>query len=144
MLSFSLVAEALTGLIYHRSSGEDSSVLLSHLPDDGRSTSRNVAKNNMIQDMINSDNIDKGFVDIFEWSLPSQLRVFVRFENSSLLRIWKMSNLVLIFKISFRFTLNKMMVTGVKDHGVVKLLSPFVTDTGCEQTTAIITFYILQ
>ena len=31
MLSFSLVAEALTGLIYHRPSGENSSVLFSHL-----------------------------------------------------------------------------------------------------------------
>ena len=42
MLSFSLVAEALTGLIYHRPSGENSKFL--PLPDDGRSISRNVAE----------------------------------------------------------------------------------------------------
>ena len=42
MLSFSLVAEALTGLIYHRPSGENSKFI--HLPDDGRSISRNVAE----------------------------------------------------------------------------------------------------
>ena len=28
------------------------------IPDDGRSISRNVSKNNMIQDMINSDNMN--------------------------------------------------------------------------------------
>ena len=39
---------------------------------------------------------------------------FVRFENSSLPRIWKVSNLGFIFNILFRFMLNKMMVTGVK------------------------------
>ena len=55
-----------------------------------------------------------GFVNIFAWSHPSQLRVFVSFENSSLTRIWKMSNLVIIFNVLFSFTLNKMMVTGVK------------------------------
>ena len=54
------------------------------------------------------------FVDILAWSHPSQLRVFVRFENSSLPRNWEVSDLVLIFNILFRFTLNKMMVTGVK------------------------------
>ena len=42
MLSFSLVAEALTGLIYHRPSGKNSKFL--PLPDDGRSISRNVAE----------------------------------------------------------------------------------------------------
>ena len=42
MLSFSLVAEAHTGLIYHRPSGENSKFL--PLPDDGRNISRNVAK----------------------------------------------------------------------------------------------------
>ena len=36
------------------------------------------------------------------------------FENSSLPTIWKVTNLVFIFNILFRFTLNKMMVTGVK------------------------------
>ena len=46
------------------------------------------------------------FVNNFAWSHPSQLRVFVRFENSSLPRIWKVSDLVFIF--------NKMMVKGVK------------------------------
>ena len=35
MLSFSLVAEALTGLIYHRSSGENPSILLP-IQHDGR------------------------------------------------------------------------------------------------------------
>ena len=39
------------------------------------------------------------FVNIFVCSHPSQLSVFVRFENSSLPRIWKVSNLVSIFKI---------------------------------------------
>ena len=43
MLSFSLVAEALKGLIYHRPSGENFKFKLS-LPDDGRSISRNVAE----------------------------------------------------------------------------------------------------
>ena len=42
MLSFSLVAEALMGLIYHRPSGENFS--FDTLPDDGRSISRNVAE----------------------------------------------------------------------------------------------------
>ena len=55
-----------------------------------------------------------GFANIFTWSLPSQLRVFVHFENSSLPGIWKVSNLDFIFNILFRFTLNKIMVTGVK------------------------------
>ena len=54
------------------------------------------------------------FVNIFARSHPSQLRVFVRFENSSLPRIWKVSNLVFIFNILFSFTLNKMIVTGGK------------------------------
>ena len=54
------------------------------------------------------------FANIFTWSHPSQLRVFVRFENSSLPRIWKVSDLVFVFNILFHFTLNKMMVTGVK------------------------------
>ena len=55
-----------------------------------------------------------GFVNIFALSLPSQLRVFVRFENSSLPRIWKVPNLVFIFNILFGFMLYKMMATGVK------------------------------
>ena len=42
MLSFFLVAEALTGLIYHRPLDENSS--FHTLPDDGRSISRNVAE----------------------------------------------------------------------------------------------------
>ena len=64
-----------------------------------------------------------GFVNIFAWSPPSQLRVFVRFENSSLPRIWKLSNLVSIFNILFCFMLNKMMATGViKGQGIGKLL----------------------
>ena len=54
------------------------------------------------------------FVNIFAWSHPSQLRVFVRFENSYSPGIWKMSNLVFIFNILFSFTLDKMMVIGVK------------------------------
>ena len=46
MLSFSQVAEALMGLIYHRPSGENFSSArhFSTLPDDGRSISRNVAE----------------------------------------------------------------------------------------------------
>ena len=43
MLSFSLVAEALTGVTYHRPSGKNSSVVHT-LPDDGRSISQNVAE----------------------------------------------------------------------------------------------------
>ena len=44
-LSFSPVAEALTGLIFHRFAGENSSFSSVHiLPDDGRSISRNVAE----------------------------------------------------------------------------------------------------
>ena len=44
-LSFSLVAEILTNLVYHRSPGENSSFQFSsHLPDDGRSISQNDAK----------------------------------------------------------------------------------------------------
>ena len=43
MLSFSQVAEALMGLIYHRPSGENFS-LRHTLPDDGRSIFRNVAE----------------------------------------------------------------------------------------------------
>ena len=43
-----------------------------------------------------------------------------------------MSSLVFIFNLLFHFTLNKMMVIG-------KLLSPFVIQTDCEQTAAIIT-----
>ena len=45
------------GLIYNRPSVENSSFSL-HLPDDGRSISRNVATKNIIQDMINSDNMN--------------------------------------------------------------------------------------
>ena len=80
------------------------------------------------------------FVNIFAWSHPSKLRVFVRFENSSLPKIRKVSNLVVIFNILFGFTLNKIMVTGVQISRIGKLLSPFVIHIGCEQTTAIITF----
>ena len=35
------------------------------------------------------------FFNVFAWSHTSQLRVFVRFENSSLPRVWKVSNLLL-------------------------------------------------
>ena len=66
------------------------------------------------------------FVNIFAWSHTSRLRVFVRFENSSLPGIWKMPDLVFIFNISFRFRLNIMMVPGVKRSSTGKLLSPFV------------------
>ena len=41
-LVYSLVAEALTGLIYHRPTGEN--FTFHTLPDDGRSISRNVAE----------------------------------------------------------------------------------------------------
>ena len=43
MLSFHLVEEALTALIYHRPAGENSSFPFYILPDDGRSISRNMA-----------------------------------------------------------------------------------------------------
>ena len=54
------------------------------------------------------------FVHIFGWSCPSHLRAFVRFENSSLPRIWKVSDLVFISNILFGFALDKMMVAEVK------------------------------
>ena len=44
-------------LLFGDVSRDASPITHSHLPNDGRSISRNVAKNNMIQDMINSDNI---------------------------------------------------------------------------------------
>ena len=49
-----MVAEALTGLIYHRPLGENSNIPFHHfLPDDGRSISRNVANTNkLVQDKI--------------------------------------------------------------------------------------------
>ena len=50
------------------------------------------------------------FVHIFARSHPSQLRAFVRFENSSLPRISKVSDLVFIFNSLFSFTFNKMIV----------------------------------
>ena len=63
MLSIFLVAEALTGLIYHRPVGENfnfqfNELIQFTLPDDGRSISQHVTKDNMIQDMINSDNMN--------------------------------------------------------------------------------------
>ena len=67
-----------------------------------------------------------GFVNIFAWSLPSQLCVFVRFENSSLPRVWKVSKLVFIFNSWLCFTLDKVMNTELKDHGIGKLPPPFV------------------
>ena len=57
MLSFSLVAEALTGLIYHRPSGENSKFAGIHTClMMGEASLETSPKNNMIQDMINSDN----------------------------------------------------------------------------------------
>ena len=51
MLCFFLIAEALTGLIYHRPPGENSSFRFHSLSDDGRSISRNVANiNKLVQD----------------------------------------------------------------------------------------------
>ena len=44
MLSFFLVAEALTGLICQRPPDENPSFQFHTLPDDGRNISRNVAK----------------------------------------------------------------------------------------------------
>ena len=59
MLSFFLVAETLTGLIYHRPRGRKFQFQFSsHLPDDEENISRNIAKNNMIQEKINSDNMN--------------------------------------------------------------------------------------
>ena len=46
------------------------------------------------------------FVNIFIWSRPSWLHLFVHFENSSIPRIWKVSDLVFIFNILFRFKQN--------------------------------------
>ena len=57
---------------------------------------------------------DMDFVHIFAWSHPFQLSVFVRSENSSLPRIWRVSDLVYLFNILFSFTLTKMMVTEIK------------------------------
>ena len=59
MLSFSLVAEALTGLIYHRPSGENSSFAVVHTClMMGKASLETSPKNNMIQDMINSNNVN--------------------------------------------------------------------------------------
>ena len=44
----------------------------------------------------------------------TSLRAFVRFENSSLPRIWKVSDLDFIFNTLFSFVLNKTMVREVK------------------------------
>ena len=56
------------------------------------------------------------FVNIFACSHPSQLRVFVRFENSSLPRIWKLSNLVLYSTFPLALRLTKLWLQEVKDH----------------------------
>ena len=78
------------------------------------------------------------FVHIFGWSHPSQLRAFVHFENSSLPRIWKRSDLVFIFNILFSFTFNEMMVTEVKrSHELASCYH--IIPVGCKQPTAIIT-----
>ena len=62
MLSFSQVAEALTGLIYHRPSGENfSSTLCLTMGEVSPETS---PKNTMIQDMINSETILISMVEL--------------------------------------------------------------------------------
>ena len=58
MLSFSLVAEALTGLIYHRPLGENLSFVVYTFLMMGEASLETSPKNNMIQDMINSDDIN--------------------------------------------------------------------------------------
>ena len=58
MLSFSLVAEALTGLIYHGPLGENLSFVVYTCLMMGEASLETSPKNNMIQDMINSDNIN--------------------------------------------------------------------------------------
>ena len=57
MLSFSLVAEALTGLIYHRPSGENSKFAKTFCLMMGEASLETSPKNTMIQDMINSETI---------------------------------------------------------------------------------------
>ena len=59
MLSFSLVAEALTGLIYHRPSGENSKFHSTLCLMMGEVSPETSPKNAMIQDMINSETICK-------------------------------------------------------------------------------------
>ena len=59
MLSFSLVAEALTGLIYHRPSGENSKFAHTPCLMMGEVSPETSPKNTMIQDMINSETISK-------------------------------------------------------------------------------------
>ena len=65
---------------------------------------------------MNSINLIRGYgLLIFSHGhILSKLRVFVRFENSFLPRIWKVSNLVFMFDVFFSFMLNNMMVTGVR------------------------------
>ena len=64
MLSFSLVAEALTGLIYHRPSGKNSSFVVVHTClMMGEASLETSPKNNMIQDMISIN------LSVFEMSI---------------------------------------------------------------------------
>ena len=67
------------GLIYYRPKGRKFHILLHTLPDDGRSISRNVAKNIMIQDMINSKTIffDEHYVFISQECVYSKTCLFL-------------------------------------------------------------------
>ena len=56
MLNSFLVAEALTGLIYHRPPGENSSFLFTSCLMVGEVSLETSPKNIMIQDIINSEN----------------------------------------------------------------------------------------
>ena len=73
MLSFSLVAEALTGLIYHRPSGENFSSLTLCLMM-GEVSPETSPKNNMIQDMINSETIKKVKVQTFSGATTQDMK----------------------------------------------------------------------
>ena len=67
MLSFSVVAEALTGLIYHRPSGENFTSALHCTPClmMGEVSVETSSKNIMTEDMINSENRTKSDVHQF-------------------------------------------------------------------------------
>ena len=61
------------------------------------------------QHKCNQRSEDMDFINIFACLHLSKLCVFVRFENCSLPRIWKASNLVFIFNISTKCTGGKIL-----------------------------------
>ena len=74
MLGFPLVAEALTGLIYHRPSGENSKFFPFLMM--GEVSPETLPKNTMIQDMINSETIWK--------QLNQQTKTYSRLSKSNM------------------------------------------------------------